>query len=56
MAVWQYNVFFIPFINFDENYLEFIKQPDTEFLKNRHGSLNFHFKLYDKSTQLQNLR
>ena len=34
MAVWQYNVFFIPFINFDENYLEFIKQPDTEFLKN----------------------
>ena len=33
MAVWQYNIFLIPLINFDKNYLEFLKQEDSEYLK-----------------------
>ena len=33
MAVWQYNIFLIPLINFKENYLEFLKQEDSEYLK-----------------------
>ncbi|HAR73283.1 MAG TPA: hypothetical protein DCR77_07740 [Flavobacteriaceae bacterium] len=33
MAIWQYNVFLVPLINFDKNYLEFIKQEDSDYLK-----------------------
>ncbi|TGN29197.1 hypothetical protein [Empedobacter tilapiae] len=33
MAIWQYNVSLIPLINFDKNYLEFIKQEDSDYLK-----------------------
>ena len=33
MAIWQYNVFLVPLINFDKKYLEFIKQEDSNYLK-----------------------
>ncbi len=33
MAIWQYNVFLVPLINFDKKYLEFIKQEDSDYLK-----------------------